>query len=125
MAIPKAPVLIAREQCVVYLECYEVCFILLSIYYRDLFNAAFVSCWTQLSEGQQDELVTTIEQALNLQEIPEITQILLNLAEFMEHCDKVSIHFTQFNSSVFVLYSSVHHPLRGLFECASSFQRSI
>ena len=56
---------------------------------RDLFNAAFVSCWTELSEMQQDELIQSIEQALAIQDIPEITQILLNLAEFMEHCEKV------------------------------------
>ncbi|WAR26259.1 MTOR-like protein [Mya arenaria] len=55
---------------------------------RDLFNAAFVSCWTELTEEQQDELINSLEQALTSQEIPEITQTLLNLAEFMEHCDK-------------------------------------
>ena len=57
--------------------------------YRDLFNAAFVSCWTELTETQQDELILNLEQALTSQEIPEITQTILNLAEFMEHCDKV------------------------------------
>lgn len=57
---------------------------------RPLFNAAFVSCWTELTEAQQDELILSLEQALTSQEIPEITQTLLNLAEFMEHCDKVS-----------------------------------
>ena len=56
---------------------------------RDLFNAAFVSCWSELSETQQDELIQSLEQALTSQDIPEITQALLNLAEFMEHCDKV------------------------------------
>ncbi|XP_041377661.1 serine/threonine-protein kinase mTOR-like isoform X2 [Gigantopelta aegis] len=55
---------------------------------RDLFNAAFVSCWTELTEAQQDELIQSLEQALTSQEIVEITQTLLNLAEFMEHCDK-------------------------------------
>ena len=54
-----------------------------------MFNAAFVSCWTELTEAQQDELINSLEQALTSQEIPEITQTLLNLAEFMEHCDKV------------------------------------
>ena len=56
---------------------------------RDLFNAAFVSCWSELTEIQQDELIQSIEQALVPQDIAEITQTLLNLAEFMEHCDKV------------------------------------
>lgn len=55
---------------------------------RDLFNAAFVSCWTELSESQQDELIQALEQALTWQDIPEVTQTLLNLAEFMEHCDR-------------------------------------
>jgi FKBP12-rapamycin complex-associated protein len=55
---------------------------------RDLFNAAFVSCWAELPEQEQDELVRCLEQALRPQNIPEITQTILNLAEFMEHCDK-------------------------------------
>ncbi|ESO95689.1 hypothetical protein LOTGIDRAFT_214800 [Lottia gigantea] len=67
------------------------CFVLAQTYNplaRDLFNAAFVSCWTELTECQQDELIDRLKQALNSQEITEITQTLLNLAEFMEHCDK-------------------------------------
>lgn len=55
---------------------------------RDLFNAAFLSCWTELNDQQQDELIQCLEQALTAQDIPEITQTLLNLAEFMEHCEK-------------------------------------
>lgn len=58
--------------------------------YRDLFNAAFLSCWSELSEDQQDELIRSIELALTSQDIAEVTQTLLNLAEFMEHSDKVS-----------------------------------
>lgn len=56
---------------------------------RDLFNAAFLSCWSELSEDQQDELIRSIELALTSQDIAEVTQTLLNLAEFMEHSDKV------------------------------------
>lgn len=56
---------------------------------RDLFNAAFVSCWSELSESHQDDLLQSLKQALTSQDIPEITQTLLNLAEFMEHCEKV------------------------------------
>uniref|UniRef100_A0A4W3GLM4 Serine/threonine-protein kinase TOR n=1 Tax=Callorhinchus milii TaxID=7868 RepID=A0A4W3GLM4_CALMI len=55
---------------------------------RDLFNAAFLSCWSELHEAQQDELIRSIEQALTSQDIAEVTQTLLNLAEFMEHSDK-------------------------------------
>lgn len=58
---------------------------------RDLFNAAFVSCWSELNEDQQDELIRSIELALTSQDIAEVTQTLLNLAEFMEHSDKVRL----------------------------------
>lgn len=58
---------------------------------RDLFNAAFLSCWSELSEDQQDELIRSIELALTSQDIAEVTQTLLNLAEFMEHSDKVGV----------------------------------
>ncbi|KAF2871907.1 armadillo-type protein [Massariosphaeria phaeospora] len=56
---------------------------------RSLFNSAFVSCWTELYDQYQEELVRSIETALTSPNIPpEILQILLNLAEFMEHDDK-------------------------------------
>ena len=60
--------------------------------FRDLFNAAFVSCWSELTEQDQDSLITSLQKALMSQDIPEIVQILLNLAEFMEHSDKVWDH---------------------------------
>ncbi|CAA9998750.1 unnamed protein product [Nesidiocoris tenuis] len=55
---------------------------------RDLFNAAFVSCWTEIPKHHQEELINTLQQALMVPDLPEITQTILNLAEFMEHCDK-------------------------------------
>ena len=55
---------------------------------KDLFNASFVSCWTELDAPQQDELIRSLEQALLVDDLPEISQTVLNLAEFMEHCDK-------------------------------------
>ncbi|XP_071482072.1 serine/threonine-protein kinase mTOR-like [Diadema antillarum] len=55
---------------------------------RELFNAAFVSCWSELTEQDQDSLIQSLQKALTSQDIPEIVQILLNLAEFMEHSDK-------------------------------------
>ena len=56
---------------------------------KDLFNAAFASCWTELYDQYQDELVKSLETAITSPHIPpEILQILLNLAEFMEHDDK-------------------------------------
>lgn len=38
-----------------------------------------------------------LEQALMVPDLPEITQTILNLAEFMEHCEKVSYisHYSQ------------------------------
>jgi FKBP12-rapamycin complex-associated protein len=55
---------------------------------RILFNSAFVSCWTELYDQYQEELVRAIETALTSQDIPpEILQSLLNLAEFMERND--------------------------------------
>lgn len=68
------------------------CASLASIYYplaRELFNAAFVSCWGELLPKYQEELVKCIESALHSFDIPlEVLQTLLNLAEFMEHDDK-------------------------------------
>ncbi|CCJ30549.1 unnamed protein product [Pneumocystis jirovecii] len=70
----------------------RACASLAGVYYplaRELFNAAFLSCWTELYEQYQDELVRSIEIALTSPNIPpEILQSLLNLAEFMEHDDK-------------------------------------
>ncbi|KKY24120.1 putative phosphatidylinositol 3-kinase tor2 [Phaeomoniella chlamydospora] len=56
---------------------------------KDLFNSAFASCWTELFDQYQDELIKQLEHALFSQNIPpEIIQIVLNLAEFMEHDEK-------------------------------------
>ncbi|XP_068151798.1 serine/threonine-protein kinase mTor-like isoform X2 [Drosophila tropicalis] len=55
---------------------------------RDLFNAAFISCWTELSSEHKNELTQSLIQALQVTDMPEITQTILNLAEFMEHCDR-------------------------------------
>lgn len=55
---------------------------------RDLFNAAFISCWTELPPDLKTELTQSLIQALQVTDMPEITQTILNLAEFMEHCDR-------------------------------------
>lgn len=55
---------------------------------NELFNAAFVSCWTELDETSRNDIVTALEQALTAPDCPELTQAVLNLAEFMEHCEK-------------------------------------
>ena len=70
----------------------RACSALASVYppiSRELFNAAFLSCWSELYDQFQDELVRSIETALLSPQIPpEVLQSLLNLAEFMEHDDK-------------------------------------
>lgn len=56
---------------------------------RDLFAAGFVSCWSELDEGMQEQLVRSLEAALASPTIPpDIVTTLLNLAEFMEHNEK-------------------------------------
>ena len=56
---------------------------------KDLFNVAFVSCWTELYDQYQEDLVHSLELAIISPHVPpEILQVLLNLAEFMEHDDK-------------------------------------
>ncbi|XP_053611167.1 serine/threonine-protein kinase mTOR isoform X2 [Plodia interpunctella] len=54
---------------------------------RDLFNAAFVSCWTELENSSRTELSNALEQALTAPDAPELAHTVLNLAEFMEHCE--------------------------------------
>ncbi len=51
---------------------------------RELFNAAFLSCWTELNDAMKDNLIQNLQTALRLSTPPEILQILLNLAEFMQ-----------------------------------------
>jgi FKBP12-rapamycin complex-associated protein len=67
------------------------CLALAQVYYplaRDLFNAAFYSCWVELGQSYQQKLVRSLETSLLSDTIPpEILQQLLNLAEFMEHDD--------------------------------------
>ncbi|XP_050347704.1 serine/threonine-protein kinase mTOR [Nymphalis io] len=54
---------------------------------RDLFNAAFVSCWTELDNTSRTELSNALEQALTAPDAPELAHTVLNLAEFLEHCE--------------------------------------
>ncbi|KAL2022046.1 hypothetical protein VTK56DRAFT_6286 [Thermocarpiscus australiensis] len=56
---------------------------------RELFNSAFVSCWSELYEQFQEELITNIENTIKSENVPpDLLGQLLNLAEFMEHDDK-------------------------------------
>lgn len=56
---------------------------------KNLFNSSFASCWLELYLQHQEELINLLYVALSApNNLPEIHQILLNLAEFMEHDDK-------------------------------------
>ncbi|KAI0330947.1 FAT-domain-containing protein [Cubamyces sp. BRFM 1775] len=56
---------------------------------KELFNAAFVSCWGELYDQYQEDLVRSIEYAITSSTAPsELVHRLLNLAEFMEHEEK-------------------------------------
>ena len=55
---------------------------------KDLFNVAFLSCWVELDQLHQDELIHELKTALEFEDAPELTLAILNLAEFMEHSEK-------------------------------------
>ncbi|KAF8892145.1 phosphatidylinositol 3-kinase [Infundibulicybe gibba] len=56
---------------------------------KELFNAAFLSCWGELYDQYQEDLVRSIEFAITSNTAPaEVIHRLLNLAEFMEHEEK-------------------------------------
>ncbi|KAG8816995.1 phosphatidylinositol kinase- protein kinase tor1, partial [Serendipita sp. 400] len=55
---------------------------------KELFNAAFYSCWVELSEPNKDDLVDVLSRALRDSRNTEIRLRLLGVIEFMEHEDK-------------------------------------
>ncbi len=72
--------------------------------HRELFNAAFVSCWMELRPVHQEDFVSNLKQALTLQNIPEITQTVLNLAEFMEHCEEATVRIIQCTCTLYCVW---------------------
>ena len=53
---------------------------------RELFQAAFVSCWKELCEENQESLIASLLVAMQADKFPsDILLVFLNLAEFMEH----------------------------------------
>jgi len=68
------------------------CSALAQLYYplaRELFNAGFVSCYSELDIQSQNEIVQSFLTAFSSANLPaEVLQTLLNLAEFMEHDEK-------------------------------------
>lgn len=61
--------------------------------YRDLFNAAFMSVWTELTEDLQNDLTSSLFEALKHSNHADVIQTILNLAEFMDHSEKVFSFF--------------------------------
>jgi len=56
---------------------------------KEMFNVAFVSCWSDLYEGYQEDLTRNLQAALSNNYVPpDVVNIILNLAEFMEHDEK-------------------------------------
>ncbi|CAD5206660.1 unnamed protein product [Bursaphelenchus okinawaensis] len=55
---------------------------------KELFNAAFMSIWTELSESDQDEVTAQFVDVITLCPYSEPIQAILNLAEFMDHSEK-------------------------------------
>eukprot|EP01063_Lacrimia_lanifica_P018146 TRINITY_DN2509_c0_g1_i1.p1 TRINITY_DN2509_c0_g1~~TRINITY_DN2509_c0_g1_i1.p1 ORF type:complete len:2948 (+),score=888.97 TRINITY_DN2509_c0_g1_i1:584-8845(+) len=56
---------------------------------HDLFNVAFVSCYFDLAEKYRSEMLNAVDRALHSENLPpEVLQPLLNLAEYLERCDR-------------------------------------
>ena len=62
---------------------------------RDLFHAAFVSCWQEISEQYQESLVRALQMAFRSNTIPaEILQDLLNLGMLcMHYCMHLYLYY--------------------------------
>lgn len=50
-----------------------------------------MSVWTEIPEHDQDELTNQLVDVLTLCQHSEPIQAILNLAEFMDHSEKVNI----------------------------------
>ncbi|KAJ2330809.1 phosphatidylinositol kinase- protein kinase tor1, partial [Coemansia sp. RSA 2681] len=55
----------------------------------ELFNAAFVSCWTELSGQYQQEIISSLQEAASDRTVPaDVLQTILSLAGYMERDEK-------------------------------------
>jgi FKBP12-rapamycin complex-associated protein len=54
---------------------------------RDLFNASFISCWSELNSHDRQSLTNALTYVLTVCDKPDVIQTILNLAEFRNHCD--------------------------------------
>jgi FKBP12-rapamycin complex-associated protein len=55
---------------------------------KEMFNVAFVSCWTDLFGDYKEDLTMNLQAALSNNLPPDVVNIILSLAEFMEHDEK-------------------------------------
>lgn len=93
---------------------------------HELFNAAFISCWTELSDQYRDDLIKNLELAFDAVDIPDqVIHSLLNLAEFMEHDDKalpINIRLLGDRALKFHSYAKALHYKEAEFLSQSSSQ---
>ena len=54
---------------------------------RDLFNASFISCWSELNTQDRQSLTAALTNILSVCDKPDVIQVILNLAEFRNQCD--------------------------------------
>ncbi|PAV75947.1 hypothetical protein WR25_21280 [Diploscapter pachys] len=54
---------------------------------KELFNASYMSIWTEMTSDEQREMSQAMLKALQ-SHIPEVVQTVLNLSEFMDHSEK-------------------------------------
>jgi hypothetical protein len=56
---------------------------------KEMFNVAFVSCWADLFGDYKEDLTMNLQAALSNNFVPpDVVNIILSLAEFMEHDEK-------------------------------------
>ncbi|KAJ2681543.1 phosphatidylinositol kinase- protein kinase tor1, partial [Coemansia spiralis] len=56
---------------------------------KELFNAAFVSCWTELPGQYQQEIVSSLQEVASKPDVPpDVLQTILGLAGYMERDEK-------------------------------------
>ena len=63
-------------------------YVFYQIIFRELFNASYMSIWTEMTSDEQREMSQAMLKALQ-SHIPEVVQTVLNLSEFMDHSEKV------------------------------------
>lgn len=63
---------------------------------------------TYIRSVHQEDLVVNLKQFLTRDSIPEITQTVLNLAEFMEHCEEATVSCNICTHTMYI-YKFMYH----------------